>query len=89
MTYLGLTSIYTHEYTRRIVLTKKRAQHLSYSQGDDASTAEVRPGRVRRDEHGEARRANTTPNGGPHLELLWSVYGSKPGLNADFSIAGT
>ena len=28
-----------------------------------------RPGRVGRDEHGKARRANTTPNGGPHLEL--------------------
>ena len=38
--------------------------------GDDASTAEAAPGRVERDEQGEARRANTTPNGGPHLELL-------------------
>ena len=37
--------------------------------GDDASTAEAAPGRVGRDEQGEARRANTTPNGGPHLEL--------------------
>ena len=27
------------------------------------------PGRVERDEQGEARRANSTPNGGPHLEL--------------------
>ena len=32
-------------------------------------TAEAAPGRVGRDEQGEARRANTTPNGGPHLEL--------------------
>ena len=87
MTYLGLTSIYTHEYTRRIVLTKKRAQHLSYSQGDDASTAEVRPGRVRRDEHGEARRANTTPNGGPHLEL--GRLRLKTWSKSNFSIAQT
>ena len=28
-----------------------------------------RPGRVGRDEQGEARRANTTRNGGPHFEL--------------------
>ena len=39
------------------------------SPGDDASTAEAAPGRVRRDEQGEARRANTTPNGVSHLEL--------------------
>ena len=31
--------------------------------------AEAASGRVRRDEQGEARRANTAPNGGPHLEL--------------------
>ena len=49
-------------------MTKKRKQHRS--QGEDASTAEVAPGRVGKGEHAEARRANTTPNGGPHLELL-------------------
>ena len=38
-------------------------------QSPDASTAEASPGRVRRGEQGEARRANSTPNGGPHLEL--------------------
>ena len=48
-------------------LTKKRKQHPS--QGDDASGAAAILGRVGRDEQGEARRANTTPNGGPHLEL--------------------
>ena len=37
--------------------------------GDDASTAEVAPGRVERDDQGEERRANTTPNGEPHLEI--------------------
>ena len=37
--------------------------------GDDTRTGEAASGRVGRDEHGEARRANTTPNGGPHLEL--------------------
>ena len=59
------------------ILTKKRKQHPS--QGDDESTAGVAPGRVGRDEHGEARRANRTPNGGPHLELERSRL--KPGLN--------
>ena len=48
------------------VFTKTK-QHPS--QGDDASTAEADPGRVKREEQGAARRANTTPNGGPHLEL--------------------
>ena len=37
--------------------------------GHDASMAEAAPGRVERDERGEARRAHTTPNGGPHLDL--------------------
>ena len=65
--------------------TKKRKQHPST--GDDASMAEDASGRVGRDEQGEARRANTTPNGGPHLELRrlrlknWS--------KSDFSIAET
>ena len=35
-----------------------------------ARTAEAAPGRVGRGEKGEARTANSTPNGGPHLELL-------------------
>ena len=51
----------------RGVLTKKRKKHPS--PGDEASTAKTTPGRVGRDEQREARRANTTPNGGPHLEL--------------------
>ena len=49
------------------ILTKIRKQNPL--PGDDPSTAEVAPGRVERDEQGEARRANATPNGGPHLEL--------------------
>ena len=55
---------------------KKRKQYPP--PGDDASTAEASPGKVGRDEQGEARRANATPNGGPHLELgrlrfkIWS-----------------
>ena len=49
------------------ILTKKRKRHPS--QRDGASTAEAAPGGVGREERGEARRANTTPNGGPHLEL--------------------
>ena len=67
------------------ILTKKRKQHPSA--GDNVSTAEAAPGRVGKDEQGEARRANSTPNGGLHLELIrlrlktWS----KP----DFSIAET
>ena len=36
-------------------------------QADDASTAEAAPGKVGRDVQDEAHRANTTPNGGPHL----------------------
>ena len=67
------------------ILIKNRKQHPS--QGDGASTAETTPGRVGRDEQGEARRANTTQNGRPHLELgrlrleTWSKSG--------FSIAET
>ena len=48
------------------ILTQKRKQNPF--PGDDASTAEAAPGRIERDEHGEASRANTTPNGGPNLE---------------------
>ena len=61
---------YTYEYRLEIgtvILTKNRKQHAS--QGDGASTAEAAPGRVGRGEQGKARRANSTPNGGPHLEL--------------------
>ena len=65
------------------MLTKKREQQPL--QGDDASAAEVAPGRVGRDEHGEARRANTTPNGGPHLEL--ERLRLKTWSKSDFSIA--
>ena len=48
-------------------MTRKRKQHPS--QGDDAGMAEGAPCIVGRDEQGEARRANATPDGGPHLEL--------------------
>ena len=48
-----------------ICTKKNRKEHPP--QGDDASTAEADPGRVGRDEQGEAHRANTTPNGAPHL----------------------
>ena len=50
-----------------IASPKKRKEHPP--QEDDASTAETDPGIVGRGEQGEAHRANTTPNGGPHLEL--------------------
>ena len=59
------------------VLTKKRQQNPL--PGDDASTAETTPGRVKRDEQSEARRANATPNGGPRLEF--GRLRPKPGLN--------
>ena len=36
---------------------------------DGASTAEAAPAQVERCGQGEIRRANSTPNGGPHLEL--------------------
>ena len=70
---------------RPVILTKKRKQHPS--PGDDASTADVAPGRVGRGEQDEARRANETPNGGPHLELgrLWL----KTWFQSDSSIAYT
>ena len=53
---------------------------------DDVSTAEAAAGRVERDERGEARRANTSPDGGPpelgRLQLkTWS--------KSDSSIAET
>ena len=54
------------------ILTKQRKQNPL--PGYDASTAEAAPGRVKRGELGEARRTNTTPNGGPHLKLLKEVF---------------
>ena len=68
-------------------MTKKREQPPS--QGDDASTAKALPGRVGRDEHGEAHRANTTPNGGPHLELLIGRLRLITWSKSDFLIAET
>ena len=66
-------------------LIKKRKQHRP--PGDDASTGEAAPGRIGSDEQGEARRGNTTPNGGPHLDrgrLLLKTWSK-----SDFSIAET
>ena len=54
---------------------------------DDASTAEAAPKRVERDGQGETRRANTTPNGRPHLEL--GRLRLKTWSKSDFSIAET
>ena len=65
----------------RCIDQKKRKQHPP--QGDHASTAEAAPGRVGRDEQGEARRANTTPNGGPHLELRVGRSRLKSWSNSD------
>ena len=67
------------------ILTTKRKQQPS--PGDDASTAEAAPGRVGRDGQGEARRANTTPKGGPHLE--GGRLRLKTCSKYDFSIAET
>ena len=65
------------------LLTKKRKEHPP--PGVDASTAEAAPVRGGRDEQGEARQANTTPNRGAHLELgrLWLNTWSQ----SDFLIA--
>ena len=67
------------------ILTKKQEQNPL--PGDDASTVEAAPSRVERNEQGEARRANTIPNGGPRFERgrLRLKTWSKP----DFSIAET
>ena len=66
-------------------LTEKRKQHPSPR--DDACTAEAAPGRVGRDGQGEARRANTTIKGGPHLELrVVRFYSAKPGPNLTFRL---
>ena len=51
------------------------------------STAEAVPGRVGTDEQGEARRANTTPNGEPRLEL--GRLRLKSWSKSDFSVAET
>ena len=88
MTHIRLIRIYTYEQTHGIgtvISTKKRKQHRS--QGDDASTAEAGPGRVGRGEQAEARRANSTPNGGRHLEL--GRFRLKTWSKSDFSIAQT
>ena len=49
------------------ILAQKRGEHPP--QEDAVRTAEGAPGRVGRDERGQARRANTTPSGGPNLDL--------------------
>ena len=51
------------------------------------STAKAAPGRVGRDEQGEACRANTTPNDGSHLEQ--GRLQLKTWSKSDFSIAET
>ena len=68
---LKLTRIYTYEYVLEIgtTIVKKQQRNQHASPGGNASTAEAAPGRFGRGEQGEARRANTTPNGGPPLEL--------------------
>ena len=66
-------------------LTKKRKQRPP--PGDNASTAEAAICRVDRDEQGKARRASTTPNGRPHLDL--GRLRLKTWSKADFSTAGT
>ena len=66
-------------------MTKKRKQPPA--PGGDASTAEAVPGRVGNGEQGEALRANTTPNGGPHLEL--ARLRLKTWFKYDFSFAET
>ena len=80
----GIYIIYVRIHTWEI-LTRKRKQHPY--QGDDASTGWVDPDRVVRDAQGEARRANTTPNGGTHLEL--ERLPLKTWSKSDFSIAET
>ena len=67
------------------ILTKKRKQH--HSLGDDASTGGVAPGRVGTDGHGDARLANTTPDGGPYLVL--ERLRLKTWSKSEFSIAET
>ena len=88
MTNIRVLCIYTYEQTLGIVtvlLTKNRKQHPP--PGDDASTAEAAPGRVGEGEQGEARRAKSTPNGGPHVEL--GRLRLKTWSKCDFSIAQT
>ena len=52
-----------------------------------ARMAEAASGRVGRGEQGEARTANSTPNGGPHLELLIARSRLKTFNKNDLSIA--
>ena len=67
------------------ISAKERKQHPS--QGDDASTGGVAPGRVGTDGHGDARLANTTPDGGPYLVL--ERLRLKTWSKSEFSIAET
>ena len=68
-------------------MTKIRNPHPP--PGDDASTAEAAPGRVGRDVQCEACRASSTPNGGPHLDLIRGRSRVKTWSKSDFSIAET
>ena len=79
-------SIGTNRYERlEQQLRKQLKQHPA--SGDDASTGGAAPGRVGRDEKGEARRADTTSNDGSHLELRRLRL--KSWSKCDFSIAET
>ena len=73
-----MRSTYTYEYTRGKKYFDEKTKTAPLP-GRRREHGRGRPGRVGRDEHGEARRANITPNGGPHFELerLWL----KSGLN--------
>ena len=86
--YMITCQYYLYLYVRidnLIFRPQKRKGHLP--QGDDASTPEAAPGRVGRDEQGEANRAKTTPSGRPHLEL--GRLRLKTWSKSDFSIAHT
>ena len=67
------------------ILTQKRKQQPS--PGDYTSRDAAAPRRVGRDGQGEARRANTIPNGGPHVEL--GHLRLKTWFKSGFSIAET
>ena len=51
------------------ISTKKKDENSSHLRETTQAPAEAAPGRVERDGQAEARRANTTQNGEPHLEL--------------------
>ena len=91
-TYLSVVSLrISYEYTLEISYFDKQKRKQHASQGDDASTAEAVAGNVGRGEQGEARRASSTPNGGPHLELAHFLarLRLKTWYKSDFSIAHT